>query len=378
MPGMPTRHQAAVDTRRDASLSFAPLDRPVERAQPSTAIHDAPTSDRVAISRRPQRRPRLVVEGVRSGLAALGSTGGDLGTMSEYPIQISKVQAPPLREETLARDRLLEWLSVKVHRRAVLLIAEAGYGKTTLLADFSRRTRLRVLWFRLDRGDRDWVGFIAYLVAAVRVHVPDFAPSTAALLRETATASPPLDTVLDTFLRELSGLPNDATAFVFDDVHLVDDSPDVRHILRELIARGPRADVVRLRQPARAAGPACPAARSRGGCRAPDRRSPVQRPRDRAPVSRDLRDAPRARRPCRAPAPHRGLGGVAPARTSGPPRPRPGPGAGIHLLAQRRRGAPVRVPRGGGRRRAPGRPPAVPHAYVTARDGRSRARAGRG
>jgi LuxR family maltose regulon positive regulatory protein len=159
--------------------------------------------------------------------------------MSDYPIQISKVQAPPLREETLARDRLLEWLSVKVHRRAVLLIAEAGYGKTTLLADFSRRTRVRVLWFRLDRGDRDWVGFIAYLVAAVRVHVPEFGPSTSALLRETATASPSLDTVLDTFLRELGGLPNDPTALVFDDVHLVDDSPDVRHILRELMTRGP-------------------------------------------------------------------------------------------------------------------------------------------
>jgi len=94
--------------------------------------------------------------------------------MPEYPIQISKVQAPPLRDQTLARDRLLEWLGVKVHSRAVLVIAEAGYGKTTLLADFSRRTRIRSLWFRLDRGDRDWVGFIAYLVAAVRVHVPGF------------------------------------------------------------------------------------------------------------------------------------------------------------------------------------------------------------
>ncbi|MDP9225425.1 MAG: hypothetical protein M3P18_16595, partial [Actinomycetota bacterium] len=159
--------------------------------------------------------------------------------MPEYPIQVSKVQAPPLREETLARDRLLEWLSVKIHRRAILLIAEAGYGKTTLLADFSRRTRLRVLWFRLDRGDRDWVGFLAYLVAAVRIHVPEFGASTSALLRETATAAPPLDAVLDTFLRELSGLPNDATALVFDDFHLVDDSPDVRHILRELMTRGP-------------------------------------------------------------------------------------------------------------------------------------------
>jgi LuxR family transcriptional regulator, maltose regulon positive regulatory protein len=209
--------------------------------QPNEPRPDQLALDRVTESRSRRRRPRIVVEAGRPAVAAasLASTGGHLGVMPEYPVQVSKVQAPPLREETLARDRLLEWLSVKIHRRAVLLIAEAGYGKTTLLADFSRRTRLRMLWFRLDRGDRDWVGFLAHLVAAVRIHVPDFGTSTAALLRETATAAPPLDTVLDTFLRELSGLPNDAAALVFDDFHLVDDSPDVRHILRELMTRGP-------------------------------------------------------------------------------------------------------------------------------------------
>jgi ATP/maltotriose-dependent transcriptional regulator MalT/DNA-binding SARP family transcriptional activator len=240
MPGMPSRPLAAVDTRRDASLSFAPLE-PVEREQPAGPGPVPLPSERASDARSRRARPRLVVEGVRptTTAASLASIGGHLGAMSEYPIQISKVQAPPLREETLARDRLLEWLSVKIHRRAVLLTAEAGYGKTTLLADFSRRTRLRVLWFRLDRGDRDWVGFIAYLVAAVRIHVPDFGASTSALLRETATAAPPLDVVLETFLRELGGLPNDPCAIVFDDFHLVDDSPDVRQILRELLTRGP-------------------------------------------------------------------------------------------------------------------------------------------
>lgn len=242
MPTMPSRPSAgAVDTRRDASLPLAPLDPPVEREQPA-----APSPEPLAPDRRPdpgsgRRRPRLIVEPNRPAIVAVShaSTGGHLGVMPEYPVQVSKVQAPPLRDETLARDRLLEWLSVKIHRRAVMLIAEAGYGKTTLLADFSRRTRVRVLWFRLDRGDRDWVGFLAYLVAAVRIHVPDFGAATRALLRETATSAPPLEAVLDTFLRELGGLPNDATALVFDDFHLVDDSPDVRHILRELLARGP-------------------------------------------------------------------------------------------------------------------------------------------
>jgi len=167
------------------------------------------------------------------------SASGDGIVALDYPVQLSKVQAPPLRDETLARDRLLDWLSVKIHSRVVLLVAEAGYGKTTLLADFSRRTRVRVLWFRLDSGDRDWLGFMAHLVAAVRVHMPGFGSATASLLRDAAMRMPSLDAVLDTFLRELGSLPADSTALVFDDVHAVDEAADVKTILRELLARCP-------------------------------------------------------------------------------------------------------------------------------------------
>jgi LuxR family maltose regulon positive regulatory protein len=172
-------------------------------------------------------------------VAPIQGSGGPLGSMPEYPVQIGKVQAPPLRDETLERTRLLDWLHVKIHRRVVLVTAEAGYGKTTLLADFSRRSRVRALWFRLDRGDRDWLGFLAYLVAAVRIHLPEFAPVTQSLLRETGATPPPRDTVLDTFIRELGDLPADPTALILDDVHAVDDSIDVRTILRELLARAP-------------------------------------------------------------------------------------------------------------------------------------------
>lgn len=236
---MPSRQSAAVDMRADASLSFAPLDAQTEPAQ---AIHqqlDLPKPGRVPDTRQPRRRPRLIVKAGRPDMvaASLASTGGHLG-MSEYPIQISKVQAPPLREETLARDRLLDWLSVKIHRRVVLLTAEAGYGKTTLLADFTRRTRLRVLWYRLDAGDRDWVGFLAHLVAAVRLHVPDFGSATGSLLLE-AVPRPSADDVMDVFFRELAELPADPTVLAFDDFHLVDDSVDIRYVVGELLARAP-------------------------------------------------------------------------------------------------------------------------------------------
>ncbi len=156
-----------------------------------------------------------------------------------YPIQLAKVQRPALRDETLARPRLLDWLRAKTRGRVVLLLADAGYGKTTLLADFSRRSRTRTLWYRLDQDDRDWVSILNHLVAAGREHDQDFATETAALLAQVGVDDPPRDAVLDAFIGELPGISASGAVLIFDDFHLVDDAPDARHIARELVARAP-------------------------------------------------------------------------------------------------------------------------------------------
>lgn len=159
--------------------------------------------------------------------------------MNRYPIQLAKVQPPSLRDETLSRDRLLDWLSAKIHDRVILVLADAGYGKTTLLADFARRTRLRTLWYRLEDDDRDWIAFLNHLVAAGREHDPGFAPTTAAMLGDMSVGGPTRDSAIDVFLRELPGIAEHGAVLILDDFHLVDDSPDVRLIARELVARAP-------------------------------------------------------------------------------------------------------------------------------------------
>ena len=156
-----------------------------------------------------------------------------------YPIQPGKIQAPALRDETLARTRLLDWLDVRIHSRVVFVIADAGYGKTTLLADFSRRTRLRTIWYRIDEDDRDWVGFLAHLVSAGREFEPDFAPRTAAILRSLEPGGPTREDAIETFLEELSAITADGAALIFDDFHLAEEVADIRLIAREIVARGP-------------------------------------------------------------------------------------------------------------------------------------------
>ena len=83
-----------------------------------------------------------------------------------FPLRRSKVQRPILSAETLPRDRLLNWLGARASKRVVYIVAEAGFGKTTLVADYLRRSHLRTFWYRLDQEETDGLVFLRYLVAA--------------------------------------------------------------------------------------------------------------------------------------------------------------------------------------------------------------------
>ncbi|MCU0505096.1 MAG: hypothetical protein MUE82_04855, partial [Chloroflexi bacterium] len=166
--------------------------------------------------------------------------------MTEPPMRVGKIQPPTLRAEVLSRARLLDWLDAKIHRRVVTVVAEAGYGKTTLLADFARRTRIRVIWHQLDDDDRDIVTFIRYQLAACRRVVPEVGETTAGLLRDIGTLATPADVLVDTFVRELAGLSDQPTILVFDDVQALERAPEVQRALREIVARAPDRTTVVL------------------------------------------------------------------------------------------------------------------------------------
>jgi len=177
-----------------------------------------------------------------------------------FPIAEYKVAPPSLPEGTLRRDRLLDRLSAEAERRLVVVAAEAGYGKTTLLADWSRRTALRTAWYRIDESDRDWITFLRYLVAAGRAQEPAFGSRTAELVADIAATGLTMEGIVDVFVRELQGLTEPRTVLILDDYHLVEDVPDIRTVMRRLVRglppgltlvisgrRTPRLPLARLR-----------------------------------------------------------------------------------------------------------------------------------
>lgn len=85
------------------------------------------------------------------------------------PLIRSKLEPPALPREAVSRPHLLDELRTGRNGALTLVCAPAGYGKTTLLAQWIEADagQARFAWVTMDQGDADPVKFWTYLVLAL-------------------------------------------------------------------------------------------------------------------------------------------------------------------------------------------------------------------
>ena len=134
-----------------------------------------------------------------------------------------KLNFPPLRPSLVPRPRLIEQLDLghQQGHKLTLFSAPAGYGKTTLLAQWARASRFPVAWLSLDEGDNDLVRFFRYLLAAWEEVQPGLRESQVGLLL--GDMAPDMEAVLSAFINVADDVP-EQTVFILDDCHLIDDT----------------------------------------------------------------------------------------------------------------------------------------------------------
>ena len=79
----------------------------------------------------------------------------------------AKIKPPSLRPGAAKKAALVNRLRRATSTRAVVVIAPAGYGKTTLLAHWAAAEARPVAWISLDTRDNDPIVFLTHVVAAV-------------------------------------------------------------------------------------------------------------------------------------------------------------------------------------------------------------------
>jgi DNA-binding SARP family transcriptional activator len=155
------------------------------------------------------------------------------------PVIRSKIQPPALRADTLTRERLTKRLDEALAAKVVLVIADAGYGKTTLLSDYASRSGFRTLWYRLSSSDSDAVTWTNYLIAACREVDPTFGAATLSLLESTPAGSLPQSAYVASFLGDIGRWHEAPTMLVLDDFHEIDNNLEVAEIVGRLIEDSP-------------------------------------------------------------------------------------------------------------------------------------------
>ena len=156
----------------------------------------------------------------------------------------TKFLVPRPTPDLLPRPHLVEWLEYQIDRRLILISAPAGYGKTTILADFLNASNHPFAWYQLDANDSDPTVFLTYLIEAMR-RMKD-APATVtnaigqaaqSLLNSSETSVSPLR-VLTVLINELTEQLEDVWLLVLEDYHYV-TNPVVHQLVDFLLENAP-------------------------------------------------------------------------------------------------------------------------------------------
>jgi LuxR family transcriptional regulator, maltose regulon positive regulatory protein len=121
------------------------------------------------------------------------------------------------------RPRLLARLARGIGGGLTVVCTPAGFGKTTVLGDWVRRSRRPTAWLSLDAGDNDPARFWRHVAAALDRARPGTGAPVAALLR--GPQPPPPEVLATAVINELMTLPAEGdVALVLDDYHLIQAS----------------------------------------------------------------------------------------------------------------------------------------------------------
>ena len=171
----------------------------------------------------------------------------------------TKLHVPRPPPGFVPRPRLVARLDEGLARGLLLVCAPAGFGKTSLLADWTQRGRRPVAWLSLDAGDNDPARFWRHVVAALDQVQPEVAERVEPLLGP--PAPPSFNELVTALINELAALSGESqVVLVLDDYHLIDAQP-VHASLEFLLEHRPPSLQVLLTSRAE---PPLPLARLRG------------------------------------------------------------------------------------------------------------------
>ena len=132
-----------------------------------------------------------------------------------FEVLQSKLEVPKLRDGLVNRSALVSRLRAPTSARVISVTAPAGYGKTTLLAQWAYEDPRPFAWVSLDDRDDDPAAFLTYLAAAA----DEIKPVDASVFRAAASGADSMWTIGLPRLGAALAAIGEPMVLVLDDVH---------------------------------------------------------------------------------------------------------------------------------------------------------------
>ncbi|MDQ3131755.1 MAG: hypothetical protein M3Q99_13475 [Acidobacteriota bacterium] len=148
----------------------------------------------------------------------------------------TKLLQPRAVSEFLPRPRLTEKLKSNLNSPVTMVAADAGCGKTTLIADFIRSQNRQTVWYQLDYTDADPFVFLGYISHGIKNFAPAFGETILPYLSEATDELVRYpERAVDLLLNEILENIEQPFILVLDDYHHIGRETVVHKLVDRLL-----------------------------------------------------------------------------------------------------------------------------------------------
>src|SRR2546428_5818245 len=157
------------------------------------------------------------------------------------PLLAAKLLPPGAGPLHLPRPRLMDCLRDGLERRATIVVAGPGYGKTALLARFLKESGEDSVWYSLDPSDSDPSVFFRYLVRGIKEMAPEFGERSQGFWEALRFRPEEAERLADVFIGDAEESLGGRIVLVLDGVQHLEGAEACARALRRLLAYLPGA-----------------------------------------------------------------------------------------------------------------------------------------
>jgi LuxR family maltose regulon positive regulatory protein len=144
-----------------------------------------------------------------------------------FGIVKTKLYIPRFGGDLVHRARLVEKIDQGIENKLLLINAPAGYGKSTMLAEWATRSKMPVCWLSLDNSENDPLVFFANFISSIQTQHPGFGNSIQTALN--SPGAPHLYSLINAMINEISDI-NQEFAVILDDFHHIESHTSIEAV----------------------------------------------------------------------------------------------------------------------------------------------------